>query len=84
LDVSLKLADWDEAERFARALEDYTRDEPLPLSDLLIARARALAAYGRGRRDEATMEDLQRVYEEAKRVRLRSVLPALEAAFSSA
>jgi class 3 adenylate cyclase/tetratricopeptide (TPR) repeat protein len=84
LDVSLTLADWEEVARYIAALEDYTSAEPLPWGDLLIARARALSAHGQGARDKATMRDLQHVYEEAKRVNLRTAVPALEAALSAA
>ena len=48
--TALDLGEWDEAERYAEALEDYTRPEPLPWSDFFVARGRALAALGRGRR----------------------------------
>ena len=43
IDTSLKSENWEEAERYAAALEDYTRQEPLALCDFLIARGRAEA-----------------------------------------
>ena len=48
IDASLRAGEWDEAERLAAALEDFTRPEPLPWTDFYVARGRALAAWGRG------------------------------------
>ncbi|HEX9583112.1 MAG TPA: hypothetical protein VGB36_01245, partial [Gammaproteobacteria bacterium] len=64
--------------------EDYTRDEPLPWTDFFIARGRALAAFGRGRRDEVTMQALRRLHDQAARTGLRVALPALASALSPA
>jgi class 3 adenylate cyclase/tetratricopeptide (TPR) repeat protein len=82
MEASLRKGEWDLVGRYARALEDYTRDEPLPRCDFFIARGRALAAHGRGKRDEATMTELKRLYDEATRVGLKLVLPSLEAALA--
>ena len=71
-------------DRYAAALEDYTRAEPLPLSDFFIARGRALAAFGRGRRDAALAAELERLRHDADRVGLRIALPALETALTDA
>lgn len=84
VEVSLKMADWEEVALYIAALENYTSAEPLPWSDLLIARGRALSSHGQGARDEATMGELKRLHEEAKRVNLRTALPALEAALTPA
>jgi tetratricopeptide (TPR) repeat protein len=80
MEVSLRLEDWDEVNRFADALEAYCRPEPLPRADFDIARARALARVGRGERDEATQQSLRQLRDEARRVELMSALPALEQA----
>mgnify|MGYP002827751582 CR=1 FL=1 len=48
MEASLAAGEWDEAERFAAALEDYAREEPMPWSDYYIAWGCALAAWGRG------------------------------------
>ncbi|MHC4094219.1 MAG: tetratricopeptide repeat protein, partial [Planctomycetota bacterium] len=58
MEVSLQSGDWEGAERYATALEEYTQPEPLPLTDFLIARGRALAAHGRGLRDQALNGEL--------------------------
>jgi class 3 adenylate cyclase/tetratricopeptide (TPR) repeat protein len=80
IDTSLKSQNWEEAERYAAALEDYTRLEPLALCDLLIARGRALAAVGRGRCDAEILADLRRLSVEAERIGLTTALPALNEA----
>ncbi len=83
MEGSLRMAEWDEVDRYAQALEDYTRPEPLPRSNFFIARGRALAAHGRGNRDQASMTELQRLHDEAEGIGLKFVLPALEAALAS-
>ncbi len=83
MEACLKPGDWHEVERYAAALEDYTPPEPLPWSDFFIARARVLAAYGRGKRDDATMQELKRLRDEAERVGFKKALPALEAALAT-
>lgn len=44
---------WDDALRYAAALENYTRAEPLPWSELFVARARALLDGRKPRRIRA-------------------------------
>ncbi len=83
MDASLRSGDWDEVERYADALEDFTRPEPLPSSDFFIARGRALAAFGRGSRDDKTMQELKRLCDEAAGVGLVTALPALEEALAA-
>jgi len=80
MEAALRRGEWDLVERYAQALEDYTRDEPLPRCDFFIARGRTLAAHGRGKRDEATMAELKHLYDEASRVGLKLILPSIEAA----
>jgi len=83
IDALLSANDWGRVERYAAALEEYTRDEPLGWTDFYIARGRALAAFGRGKRDDATVKEVQRLRDEADRVGLESALPALEDALST-
>ena len=83
MDACLRSGDLDEVERYAAALEDYTRPEPLPSSDFFIARGRALAAFGRGQRDATTTDELQRLRDEAAGVGLVTALPALEEALAA-
>jgi hypothetical protein len=42
--IDLGILDWQGAFRYAATLEEYTRPEPLPWSDLFISRGRALVA----------------------------------------
>jgi class 3 adenylate cyclase len=83
IEAALATEDWDGAERYAAALEAYTRAEPLPSSDFVIARCRALAARGRGERDAATAERLHALRDHAAGAGLRNALGALEAALAS-
>lgn len=76
--------EWDRVEYYADALEDFTKAEPLQLTDLLIARGRALATFGRGKRDDTTIQELRRLRDEAKSVGLNVAIPALEKALSRA
>jgi hypothetical protein len=84
IEVALELADYDEAERFAAALEDYASPEPLPWTDFFAARGRVLAAIGRGKEDDAIRSELRRLQDEARRLGLILALPRLEAALSGA
>jgi class 3 adenylate cyclase/tetratricopeptide (TPR) repeat protein len=83
MDACTRAGDWPGVTRYADALEDYTRQEPLPLSDLFIARGRALAAFGRGRRDQEMARELQHLRDEAKRIGLESALPVLDEALAT-
>jgi class 3 adenylate cyclase/tetratricopeptide (TPR) repeat protein len=58
---ALRTHAWDGVERYANRLESYTRREPLPWSDFIIAQGRVLAAWGRGQRSDALMGELQRL-----------------------
>ena len=83
MQAALVLGDWEGVGRYAKALEDYTRCEPLPWTDFFIAQGRTLAAHGQGKRDPATMHDLKSLRDEAERVGMKSALPALEEALTT-
>jgi class 3 adenylate cyclase/tetratricopeptide (TPR) repeat protein len=83
MEAALNLEDWNSAESYAQALEDFTRAEPLPWSDFFIARSRALAAFGRGGRDAATIDELRRLHDEAERIGFMTALSEIEAALES-
>ena len=59
IEVSLETEDWSGVERYASALEQFTDAEPVPWTSFFVARGRALAAYARGKRDRATLQELQ-------------------------
>ena len=83
MEACLNTCNWEEMERYAAALEDYTRSEPLPWSDFFIARARVLAAHGRGKRDNTTIQQLKRLRDEAERIGLKPALSALDEALAA-
>ena len=82
MEACLETEEWDEVERYAAALEDFTRPEPLPWCDFFIRRGRLLAAFGRGHRTSSTIPELRQLRRDAERVGLRMALPALDAALS--
>jgi class 3 adenylate cyclase/tetratricopeptide (TPR) repeat protein len=83
MEGALERKDWALADRYASALEEYTRAEPLPKTDFFIARGRALAAHGRGDRNNATASVLRHLRDEATRIGLNSALPALDQALAA-
>jgi hypothetical protein len=84
VEAALAMGAWDEAERYVRGLEDYTRAEPLAWSDFFIRRGRALARCGRGERAAAIESDLLGLAAEARRLGLLIALPRIEAALGRA
>ncbi len=77
MQVSAQHARWSELEGYADRLAAYTRAEPLPYTELLIARGRALARFGRDPQDAQVRAELLRIHAEAQRVGLHSArLPA--------
>jgi tetratricopeptide (TPR) repeat protein len=82
IDATLCIGDWNRAEHFAAILEDFTRPEPLGWTAFYVARGRALAAHGRGRRDRPTMTQIHQLAEDARRTGLRLALPGLERALA--
>jgi len=83
IEVSLRIADWDAVDRFAKALEDFSSAEPLPHCTYLVARGRALAVHGRGNRNPEAMAELQGLRDEAVRIGRSSSLKILETALAS-
>ena len=79
----LQMKEWDEVDRYAQELEDFTRPEPLPRCDFFIARSRVLADHGRGLRDQVTMAKLQHCYDESVRIGLKSAQFDLQTALES-
>jgi class 3 adenylate cyclase/tetratricopeptide (TPR) repeat protein len=82
IDLCLRLGDWARAERCAAALEDYFSREPTPLTDFVVARGRALAAHGRGRRDAGTQGELRRLKDLASANGLKFPLIAINRALA--
>ena len=83
METALSIGDWNVAESYTQALEDFARAEPLPWSEFFTARGRALAAFGRGGRDAATIDELRRLRDEAERIGWTTALPEIEAALEA-
>jgi class 3 adenylate cyclase/tetratricopeptide (TPR) repeat protein/ribosomal protein L40E len=79
IESSLNSGAWAEAERYANALEAFTRDEPLLWTDYQIAIARAFAAQGRGKGSRAALLACR---EMAVELREAVYLPVLDAALA--
>jgi tetratricopeptide (TPR) repeat protein len=82
IEASLRARRWAEALRYAQALADYTAAEPLPWSDLNIARGRALAAFGGGHRGESLRRELVALRGRAAAAQLAPALRLLDAALA--
>jgi hypothetical protein len=82
IDVFLELGDWDALDAACERLRAYTAAEPLPLSDLRIARGNALARHGRGERGAAIAGDLVKLRDRIVAAKVSADLPAVERAVS--
>ena len=80
--LTAKSGEWDEAERHAGELEAFLSEEPLVWSDFMIARARALVAHGRGKRDAATRAEFERLIKDGERYGYRASLPMMQLALA--
>src|SRR5262249_17401274 len=83
IDVAFELGEPAEVLRYAAALERYTAREPLPWTDFVIARGRALARYMANERDARLGSDLRSLHESAVRLDRKTALPHLETALAS-
>jgi class 3 adenylate cyclase/tetratricopeptide (TPR) repeat protein len=83
IDATFEWADWDGIERYCARLERYAMREPLPWSDFVIARGRALARFGRGERSAELRATLVELREMAARSEFHSTLPALDSALAA-
>jgi class 3 adenylate cyclase/tetratricopeptide (TPR) repeat protein len=83
IEVALELAEYDEVERYAARLEDFTRPEPLPWSEFFIARGRILAAVGRGEQNPRIVDTLHHLRKEGERLGYSIALPAVETVLAS-
>jgi len=88
IDASLSSGDWDGALRYAEGLRTYTAAEPVPLGNLFIARAEALAALGQAREAGAPTKDAVRQVEavraEAARVGFAAAIAGIDDALAAA
>jgi tetratricopeptide (TPR) repeat protein len=84
LEICLEDEDLTAVERYAQALEDFTRQEPLVRCDFYIARARALVRHRRGERGPEIRDELERLCTQARECAFLIALPKLEAALADA
>jgi hypothetical protein len=83
IQVCLGIAAWDRAHRHVAALEDFAHPEPTPWTRYIVQRGRALAAWGRGLRDDALTTELVRLRAEGERLGLKITIPAIDTALSA-
>lgn len=76
-------AEWDRMDYYADRLAAFTRDEPLPWSDFVVARARTLAAWGRGDGEPAATGELRRLREQACESSFLSPLDVIDQALAA-
>jgi hypothetical protein len=79
IETSLDHGEWGEALRYARALQDYTRAEPVPWADLVVRWGRALARHGAGERGAALSAELEAVAQTVREVGYRAFATRLDA-----
>ena len=75
-------ADWDEASRYCDALEAYCAAEPLPWSDFIVARGRALVRHGRGEGDAELLQQLQSLRQQIVDSEMNFYLTSIDAALT--
>ena len=68
IEDALARGEWERMRAHVAALEACTRDEPLPYTDLLIARGRVLATLGESPGDAAARAELVRLKDEFARL----------------
>jgi tetratricopeptide (TPR) repeat protein len=83
IDACLHAGDWGRAEAYAAELEDYARGEPMPWTDYIVTRGRALASHGAGRSDSGLGTELLRLRDQGAGLGLGLSLPAIDAALEA-
>jgi class 3 adenylate cyclase/predicted ATPase len=79
IEACLVAENWVGVERYAAALERSMAEEPVPMVDFLVARARAIAGANRGQKDAGKLAAL---LAEANLIGWQAVVPSLEAALA--
>jgi hypothetical protein len=83
IEAALGARDWSAVDRYAAALASFTEPEPLPWSNFFIARGHTLADFSRGRCDDSTLGELQRLRNQAGQAGLKLSAEAIEQALST-
>ena len=63
-------------------IESYMAQEPLPMSDWIVRRGRALARVAGGERGDTLAATLRALHDEGTRAEIVALLPALDAAIA--
>ena len=80
IEACINDGNWDQAEHYASALEEFVVTEPLPWSSFYIAWGRALAAAGRDRANDANLVRIRELEKAAAGINFALAAPALERA----
>ena len=80
IDVCLAMKDWDRADQYATALDEYFRDEPTPWASFIVEQCHAVTELARGRGTTALLAEIERLREQAARLGMRRDLALLEGA----
>ncbi len=80
IELSLRLGDWNNAERYADLLQAKFSEEPVPVVTFTVERARTLAAAGRGARDAGLLARLENIAQQARDAHAFVWVPELERA----
>jgi tetratricopeptide (TPR) repeat protein len=83
IEALLSASDGARALEYVAALENYTRAERLPWSDLFATRGRLLAGAARGSVDDGMRDELVRIRTALRDARLRAFLPPIEATLAT-
>ena len=83
IDALLEIGDWNGVDANCARIRAYTADEPLPMSEFVIARGTALAQFGRGDHSDALREALLGLQAEGTRAELNTLLPAIARALAA-
>jgi len=77
IEINLQQKNWQEVERISRRLEYYTADQPLDWSDFIIARGRALSAWGQGDHGVEMRDQLRALNAQAEAANMQQARQAI-------
>jgi tetratricopeptide (TPR) repeat protein len=83
IDALLEIGDCDGVERQCALIRAYTANEPLPMSEFVVARGLALARFARGERGADLLDELRRLRSSAAQMEANTFLASLDAAIAA-
>ena len=75
-------SEWDRMQHYADRMAAYARNEPLPFSDFVVARAKALSEFGRGNRGPEVLNSLRQLRKQAEAASLLGPVVPIDAALA--